>query len=100
MRGRRWEAALFAILLPLMSCPAEAECERSDAGIAACTAAIDSGALSGSALAKQYLERGDAYLSIRVDDSKTNLYEGRALDDYNEAIKLNASNGDAFRSRG
>jgi tetratricopeptide (TPR) repeat protein len=63
-----------------------------DLQIGGCTASIQSGRLSGKALARAYVSRGDAY-----DDKED--YD-RAIADYNQAIQLDPKDAGAYFSRG
>src|ERR1700734_1514700 len=57
-----------------------------------CSAAINSGSLSGSILASAFNNRGEAHFAKREYDL--------AIDDYTQAIHLNSELADAFDNRG
>lgn len=65
--------------------------ESGDVAIAACTRAIKSGRYKGHSLATKYVNRGVEW-KLKKD-------YGRALADYNEAIRLDAKYADAFYNR-
>ena len=64
-----------------------------DAAIAACTRAIDSGHYYGQALEKLYHDRAFKYYNNKRDND-------RAIADYNDAIRIDPDNADAFYGRG
>ena len=63
-----------------------------DMVIGACTAAMQSGRWSGTNLAWAYNNRGIAY-------SNKGQYD-RAIQDYDQALRLNPSDADAYHNRG
>jgi tetratricopeptide (TPR) repeat protein len=63
-----------------------------DAAINYCTQAMESGQISGKALAFVFFRRGDAY-------NQKGDYD-RAIHDYNEATRLDSSHANAFSNRG
>lgn len=66
--------------------------ELAAGSIAACSDAISSGKLNGLDLAKAYVSRGLARQRSKEDDN--------AISDFNEAIRINPSNTQAFNARG
>jgi lipoprotein NlpI len=65
---------------------------RAEQAINDCSQAIQSGRLSGKALAFVFYRRGNAYNEKRDHD--------RAIHDYNEAIRLNPLHANSFSNRG
>jgi tetratricopeptide (TPR) repeat protein len=63
-----------------------------DIQIGSCTAAIQSGRLQGKNLAFAFVNRGNAYSGKGQND--------RAIQDYDQAIKLNPNDADTFFDRG
>src|SRR5262245_34891774 len=100
-RMRRLPTAIF-LLLGWLVTPAWAQwtdeaqkcAETTDANLAfdLCTRAIQSGALSGPALAMTFNNRGNAYQS-------KSEYQ-RAIQDYDEAIRLDPDSALAYNNRG
>jgi tetratricopeptide (TPR) repeat protein len=66
--------------------------ETGDVAIAACTRLIESGEFMGNGLAPIYFNRGVTWYDMGDHD--------RAIQDYNEAIKLNPNFEQAFFNRG
>jgi tetratricopeptide (TPR) repeat protein len=91
-------AALFAFAGPIFVSRAVADdleiCDKAsgDEAIAACTRAINSGSLQGKALAGAYNNRGVEYNGKDQHD--------RAIQDYDQAIRLNPNFAQTFNNRG
>ena len=92
---------LFASTEPVSATsrpPAEGSVDRcyksndSSTAIAYCTQAIESGQISGKHLAFAFYTRGNAYNEQRKYD--------RAINDYNEALRLNPRHANGFSNRG
>src|SRR5690348_4640833 len=67
------------------------EANRSEISIAACTAVIQSGRGHGVGLAIIFYNRGDAYQRLSEFE--------RAIEDFDQAIRLNSAFAGAFHSR-
>src|SRR5215475_9343965 len=89
-------ARIFVVAGVALALPAAADdaCNRSagDAAIAACTRIIEDGGTSTKDRAAAFYNRGIAYRGKGQFD--------RAIQDYDEAIRLNPNNASAFFMRG
>jgi len=91
-------AVLFVVTAVMPPWPAAADdadlCskESGDAAIAACGRAITSGIYNGNNLANLFLNRGVEYSSKGDND--------RAIQDYDQAIRLNPKHANTFYNRG
>ncbi len=71
-----------------------------DLRIGACTAVIQSGRWSGSRLVWAFLGRGDAYYNKYYEDTSLNKDAiNRAIQDYDQAVRLDPKSSEAFNSR-
>jgi tetratricopeptide (TPR) repeat protein len=100
--------AVALIAVTTMMLPARIEAQQSDdwnqcfgiarEGVSAeqklvsCTAVIESGGRTAQGLSAAFINRGGIYLTNRSYD--------RAIDDYNEAIRLNPKSASVFNARG
>ncbi len=92
-------AILAAALVTALAAPEgagmEADCIQTrdpELGVSGCTAVIVSGQHSGTDLAWAYYNRGIAYYDLGEF--------ARAIEDYDEALRLDPDDGDSYNNRG
>lgn len=103
-----YAALAVMALLSLTGAPAHAddvgtclEPERGQPAIDACTRLIESGSLSADDLHETYTKRGQAYVANGLHENGYDLGQyTRAIQDFDEAIRLKPDDAFAFYTRG